>query len=185
MLEELRKLLGLAEDAGEDKVTAAIEAIVAKNKELESAHPAEVVACKEVLEALKVNNDADKDAVLTAISGLGATGNVAAELSQQVAKLSTELGQMKQDDLVSLALKEGKTSPDELDKWGRDLALKSPDQFKLIVLSRPAGSVIPIDEARIPRDDAHKDTPDDVQLSINKMMGIDDEAWKKYGPKEQ
>ena len=186
MLEKLRKLFGLAEDAGEDKVTEAIKAIVAKNKSLEDAAklPAEVIACKEVLEALKVNDDADKDSVLAAISGLGATGNVAAELSQEVAKLRTKLSQMEQDDLVTMALKEGKTSPDELDKWGRDLALKSPDQFKLIVLSRPAGSVIPIDEARISKGDAHKDTPDDVQLSINKMMDVDDETWKKYGPRE-
>lgn len=187
MLEKLRKLLGLAEHAGEEKVTGAIEAIVAKNKELLDAaeNPAEVIACKEVLEALKVNDDADKDSVIAAISGMGATDNVAAELSQEVAKLRTEMSQMKQGDLVAMALKEGKTSPDELDKWGRDLALKNPDQFRLIVLSRPAGSVIPIDEVRISNDDAHKDIPDDVQASVNKMMGVDDETWKKYGPREQ
>ena len=70
---------------------------------------------------------------------------MAQKLSLEVASLRKELNEIKQNDLIVLALKEGKTSPDELDKWGRDLALKNPEQFKLIVLSRPAGSVIPID----------------------------------------
>ena len=204
MFEKLKKLFGLAADAGEDTVVAAAEAVVAKNKGVaetlkldEGADkekviaaikglgkaPETVVACKEVLDALKLDANADKELVVASIKGLGATGDVAKELSLQVAKLSTEIAEMKQDDLVQLALKNGQTSPEELDKWGRALAKSSPDQFKLIVLSRPKGSVVPLEKIGDPPPKKGEGA-DEAQLSINKMMGIDDETYKKYGPKE-
>ena len=184
MIKKLKKLFGLKDDAGEDKLMEAAEAIVAKNKELKTSadKKTEVVACKEVLEVLKLGPDADKEVVIAAIGSLGSTDDVAAKLSQDVARMSTELGKIKQEDLVQLALKEGKTSPEELKSWGRDLALKNPEQFKMIVLSRPKGSVIPVENVQVLGDGEHKTTPDDVQLSINKMMGVDEETWKKYRP---
>jgi len=45
--------------------------------------------------------------------------------------------------------------------------------------------VVPLDDAGVVRD---KDLPgkdgelDETQKQINKMCGIDDETWKKYGP---
>lgn len=184
MFEKLKKMFGLAEDAGEEKVIEAVEAVVAKNKDLEKAaekKPDEIVACKEVLDVLKLGADADTEMVVAAIGSLGSTDDVAQKLSLQVAKLTQKLAGMEQGDLVELALKDGKTSPEELEAWGKDLALKNPEQFRLIVLSRPEGSVIPIGQTRIKKDPAPGEA-DDVQLSINKMMGVDTEAWKKYNP---
>jgi hypothetical protein len=100
-------------------------------------------------------------------------GDVASELQQALAS-------MKQEDLVALALKEGKTSPAELDSWGRDLALKNPDQFKLIVLARPAGSVVPLDKLAPKKDIGGQAHLDDVQLLVNKLCGVDEETFKKY-----
>lgn len=184
MWERLKKLLGLAGDASEDNTVEAVEAMVNKNRELQTAVEKQttVVACKEVLEALKLDADADAETVVAAISGLGATDEVAQQLSIQVATLTKEIAEMKQGGLVAEALKNGQTSPEELDKWGRELALKNPKQFRLIVLSRPKGSVIPIDDlGRPPKDD--ETIADDAQLEINKMMGVDAETWKKYSPK--
>ena len=186
LIQKLIKLFKLDDNAGEDKVLETVAAVVAKNTELfadlekaKAAKPAEIVACKEVLEVLKLDEKADKDAVVAAISGLGATDGAAKELSLEVAKLRSELVAMKQDDLVQLALKEGKTSPEELDKWGRDLALKSPEQFKLIVLSRPAGSVVPLEKIGNPP--ADKQTViDEAVLSVAKMLGNSEEDLKKY-----
>lgn len=184
MWEKLKKLFGLADDAGEEKVVEAAEAVVAKNKELEDVakKSVEVVACKEVLDVLKLGTDADKEMVVAAIAGLGKTDDVARELSLEVAKLKQEIANMKQEDLVQLALKEGKTSPEELDKWGRDLAKNNPDQFEKIVLSRPKGSVVPIDKVGVIEDKKQKGAADETQLSINKMMGIDEVSWDKYNP---
>lgn len=177
MLEILKKLFGLAPEDDEGKVLAAAESAVNKLKELSTATP--VIAAKEVLDALGAKADAGKDEVIQIVASLRAPADVAKTLSLEVAKLTMKIADMEQADLVTLALKEGKTSPEELDKWGRDLAKKSPDQFKTIVLSRPAGSVIPVESIVVAKD---KDgiVTDDVQKQVNKMMGVSDEVFKKY-----
>lgn len=177
MLEKLKKLLGLAAEAAEDKVAEAVELLVNKVKTLEQK-PA-VIACKEVLEALGAKADAGVDEVIRIVGSLKAPADVAKALSLEVASLKMEIAEMKQEDLVTLALKSGKTSPEELDKWGRTLALKNPEQFRLIVLSRPAGSVIPVDAVRVARDE-RSEVPDDIQKSVNRMMGVDDATFAKY-----
>lgn len=175
MIAKLKQILGLAADAAEDKVTEAVEAIVAK---LKNPDP-QPVACKEVLEAIGARDGAGKDEVLRMVASLKAPGDVAVSLSHEVAELKRKLTLREQEDLVTLALKEGKTSPEELDKWGKKLALDNPEQFRLIVLSRPAGSVIPVDGIRIA-----KGSPDggmdEAQRTINEMCGVADETFKKY-----
>jgi len=183
-MKKVKELLGLAADAAEEKITEAVELLVGKLKTLEEA-PA-VIACKEVLEALGAKADAKKDDVIQIVAGLKAqvtddsqvTG-VAKTLSLEVAALKQKIAEMEQQDLVTLALKEGKTSPEELEKWGRDLAKKNPEQFKAIVLSRPIGSVIPVTEIIVAKDQDGK-VADDVQKAVNKMMGVSDEVFKKY-----
>jgi phage I-like protein len=177
MIEQLRKLLGLADDAGEDKILEA--ATLAVNKAKEAEGKGEVVACREVLDALGAKEDAGREEVVRIVASLKAPGDAAVQLSHEVATLRKELAEVKQTDLVRLALKEGKTSPDELDKWGRDLALKNPEQFKLIVLSRPAGSVIPV-EAILPAKETPTGVLDDTQKQVNRMMGVSDETFQKY-----
>jgi phage I-like protein/cation transport regulator ChaB len=174
MLEKLKKLLGLAADAAEAKVEEAVQLLVNKVKSLET-----IVACKEILEALGAKADAKKEEVVQIIASLKAPADAAKTLSLEVADLRRQLSEIKQNDLIALALKEGKTSPEELDKWGRDLALKSPEQFRLIVLSRPAGSVIPVGGVA-PAPPERQSAADAVQVSINKMLGISDETFKKY-----
>ena len=183
MLKKFTKLLKLADDAGEDKVVEAVEAVVAKNAALEKAaaeKTADIVACKAVLEGLGLKEDATIEGATAAIEALKAPATAAQELSRQVATLTTEIATMKQEDLVALALKEGKTSPEELDKWARDLALKSPEQFKLIVLSRPAGSVVPLEHIPPGPTDDKTGLTGEV-LTVAKQMGVSQEDLKKYG----
>ncbi|MFA6290223.1 MAG: phage protease [Victivallales bacterium] len=177
MLEKLKKMLGLAADTVEEKVIEAIEISINKLKALETAAP--VIACKEVLDALGAKAEAGKEEVIQIVASLKAPGDVAQKLSLQVADLTKELAGIKQNDLITLALKEGKTSPDELDKWGRDLALKNPESFKTIVLSRPAGSVIPVADI-IDAKDKDGIVTDEVQAKVNKQMGVSEEVFKKY-----
>lgn len=177
MLAKIKKLLGLADDAGEDKTVEAVTLLVNKNKELEGKQTP--VACKEILDALGAKEGAGKDEVVQLVASLKTPGDVAKELSLQVAKLTQEIAEIKQADLVTLALKEGKTSPEELDKWGRNLAKTNPEQFRLIVLSRPAGSVIPVQDIQIAAKDK-KGVLDDDQRKINEMCGVSDETFIKY-----
>lgn len=186
MLEKLRKLLGLADDADEKAIETAVEGVVAKNGELAATvaerdgQAAQMVACKEVMEALGAKPEAGKDEVIQIVASLKKPGDVAVQLSQQVATLTKELAEIKQNELIQLALKDGKTSPEELDAWGRELAKTAPEQFTKIVLSRPAGSVIPLDHIRV---DAKKGpaggiTPE--QAAINELCGVDEATFKKY-----
>ncbi|PKN10604.1 MAG: hypothetical protein CVU72_00660 [Deltaproteobacteria bacterium HGW-Deltaproteobacteria-7] len=177
MLEKLKKLLGLAADAGEDKIVEGVTLLVNKCAEL-TGKVTSVIACKEVLDALGAKPESGKDEVVQIVASLKAPADVAKTLSLEVAALKTKIAGMEQADLVALALKEGKTSPEELDKWGRDLALKNPESFKQIVLSRPAGSVIPVTDILVAKEQTV--VADDVQRSVNKMMGIDDQTFTKY-----
>ena len=184
MIAKLKKLFGLAEDAGEEKVGEAVEAVVAKNTELEKKAketPPKIVACKEVLDVLKLTKDADATMVVAAIGSLGKVDDVAKELSLQVAKLSKELSGMKQSDLTAIALKDGKTSPEELEKWGNDLALRDPEKFRLIVLSRPEGSVVPVDQLRKKQTRTDDVIADEAVLNVAKMFGNTPDDIKKYG----
>lgn len=180
MFEKIKTILKLAADATEEKALEAVTQLVAKLAALESAAP--VVACKEVLDALGATASAGKEEVVRMIASIKAPGDVAVQLSHQVAELTREIAALKQADLVTLALKNGQTSPDELEKWGKKLALEHPEQFRLIVLSRPAGSVVPVEGLKLAGD---KDPGglDEAQRLINKQMGIDEETYKKFGPK--
>ena len=187
MLEKLKKLFKLAADADEAKVVEAVEAVVAKNKELEKAgkdKKTEVVAAKEILEALKLDEGAKKEDVLKAIDGLEASHVAAGDLSKQVAKLTSDIAEIKKEDIVTLAVDEGKITPAQLEAWGNKMALTDPEQFKTVVLSKAVGSEMPV-RKNIPPGPKDKDIIEEAQQSINKMMGIDEEAWKKYGPKER
>ena len=174
MLTKIRKLLGLPDEADETEVVKALEAVVAKDK---------TGVAKEVLQALDLGEGTAVEVVVSKIEELKAPAAVAEKLSREVAELKATIAKMKQEDLIERALKEGKTSPEELDAWGRELAEKSPEQFERIVLSRPPGSVIPVQGLKPTKKDGG--TTDEVQLSINKMLGIDEETWKKYGPQAE
>ena len=178
MFEKLKTLLGLAADAAEAKIEEAVTLLVNKAKDLET-QVAGLVACKEVLEALGAKADAGKEEVVRIVASLKAPADVAKTLSLEVAQLKQKIAGMEQQDLVALALKEGKTSPEELEKWGRDLALKAPEQFKTIVLSRPAGSVIPVEQIVVAKD-ATGAVSDEIQQKVNQMMGVSAETFKKY-----
>ena len=175
-MDELKKLLGLAADAAEEKVTEAVKAIVAK---LKNPDPPPI-ACKEVLTAIGAKEDAGKEEVLRMVASLKAPNEVAITLSHEVAALKTRLAHKDQEDLITLALKEGKTSPEELDKWGKKLALENPEQFRLIVLSRPFGSVIPVEGIRVAAKDGRAAGMDETQRAINEMCGVSEETFKKY-----
>ena len=194
MLKKLRELFKLKEDVTEDEAINACKEMQAKNVTADAALEAnkaelaiekknnkkEVVACEDVMNALKLSADSSKEKVCDVISSLSAPATAAQELSLQVAKLTTQISEMKRDDLVAIALKSGKTSPEEIKTWGKDLAEKSPEQFEKIVLSRPEGSVIPLKNLGTKTDDGGKTHADDAQISINKALGIDAEEFKKY-----
>lgn len=193
MLEKLKKFLGLAAESGDPEVCKAVEAMVAKNKELEAKVAAGEglvpVACKEVMDVLGLKPEAAKADAVQALEALKSQAKAVADgsgdMAKELANVKGELSAMKAEGLIQQALKDGKTSPAELDAWGRKMARETPDTFAVVVLKREPGSVVPVQDMP-----ARKDAPgadgatDPAQLEVNKQLGIDAETWAKHGPKE-
>ncbi len=192
-LEALKKLLGLEPTADEAMVLKAVTDLKAGKDKAEGdlvalkqaapGKPDNLVACKEVLTALGLDEGADKAKAIGAVEALKAPASASGELTKTVASLQSDLLTLKAEGLIQQALESGRTSPVELDAWGRKMATENPEQFKLVVLSRKEGSVVPVKAASIvaePQDGGGKLT--DEQRKINEMMGVSDEMWLKHNP---
>jgi phage I-like protein len=146
MLEKLKKLLGLAADAAEDAVSGAVELLVAKVKQLET-----VVACKEVLEAVGAKADATKEQVVQIIGSLKETTVKKAGVEAELVALKKDHEGLKKkwdertaEELIAKALSTGRITPAQVTMYGKEMALKRPDEFTRVVLSRREGSEIPL-----------------------------------------
>ena len=195
-LEALKKKLGLDAALTPEQVeVAALKAIadleadktkaegeVVALKKTNPGSGTELVACKDVLTALGLSEGADKAKVIGAVEALKAPANAAGELVVTVEKLRTELGTMKADGLIQLALKDGKTCPAELDAWGRKMATEQPELFQTVVLGRAAGAVVPLKSTTPAADSAQGGVLTDDQRKINEMLGVSEESWKQHNP---
>jgi phage I-like protein len=196
-LKKLALKLGLAETATEDEVINAVMALQA----------APAVANKEVLTALSLTDKATLDDVKAAIVALKGPGfdfkQVLSTLglpetatvdqakgaiialknpsgyvrAEEFKALKDELDQKKRDDLVDLALKSGKITPAQK-KWAEEIALKDPAGFKAFLDTAP--QVVPLDKINAGDPPARNTVPDEVQVSVNKALGISEEEFKKF-----
>jgi len=180
MLDKLKKIFGLADNAGDDKVVEAAEAVVAKNKELEAKGGA--VACKEVLDALGANEKDGKEQVVAKIGelkeGAGKKTDVEQELvslKKDHADLKKKLAEKDAEELIGKALSKGQITPAQVDDWGRQMATEEPDSFKKLVLSRREYSEVPLKELPPDDKDAGGGTPaEKMERLITKKMKEND-----------
>lgn len=167
-LSVVAKALGLKEDAGEEQV---LDAIKARRPGDEGA-----VASREVLEALGLDEGASRSEIIATIHALKQTPN----LIERVAKLEKDRAQREKEELVNAALKAGKITPAQRE-WAEDYAMKDPEGFRIFISKAP--TIIPLGDAHLAKEKGKKaDGLDELQLQINKMLGITDEAWKRYNP---
>jgi phage I-like protein len=159
------KQLGLPE-------TSTQEEIMAKLADLNGASVP--IACKEALDALGLSETASKSELVATIHAL----KQRPDYSQEIAGLKEKLVARDRDELVASALKAGKITPAQKE-WADAYALSDPEGFRVFLAKAP--QVVPtgtIDLAAAPKPKG--DVPDDVQLQINKLCGVDEETWKKY-----
>lgn len=176
-MDELRKklieLLGLKEDAGDDAITQAVEA-------LKASATAEVVAHKDILSLLDLGEGATVDQVKARILILkNPSGYVPI---QEFNELKRRLDERDAEDLVQMALKQGKIAPASAE-WLRAYALKDPAGARAFVESAP--QIVPVGTTLA----GGKQPPapgeiDELQASINKQLGISDEVFKKWNRSE-
>ncbi|MEW5897733.1 MAG: phage protease [Bacillota bacterium] len=167
-LAAIAKKLGLPENATEEQVLAALDGLKARS---------DLVAHKEILTLLDLKEDARLEEVKGAVIALkNPSGYVSI---QQFNELKQKLEIKERDELVAQALKSGKVAPAQKE-WAEAYALKDPDGFKAFLEKAPV--VVPVQEIVGGKSDPAKQARlEETQALVNKMLGITDEIFKKYG----
>jgi len=186
LLNELIKLLGLDEGATPEAVIEKVtELQKAAEKATKGGEPENrPVAAKSVLDVLGLDEAATESEVVASLHALKSAGDedVIAKLQTRVSELSDELAERKKDELVAAALQAGKITPAQKE-WAAGYAKRDPKGFELYVAKAPV--LIDTGKTYRPAPEKPEDGLDDVQLEVNKMLGVDTETWKKYAPKEK
>lgn len=182
-LKKLVTLLGLPETATEEdveKALAAAKAAMEANKDEDDKKEGDgsgetvPVANSVVLSLLGLEKDAKTEDVATAIMTLKAgTGN------DEILALKEELKERNAEDMVQMALKEGKITAAQKE-WAKAYALSDKEGFKSFVDKAPV--VVPMGKMELK--DATADTKQDFDMQILKNCGISKEDVEKYYKKE-
>ena len=196
-VEKLIKLLGLEEGATEEDVLARLAEVMEAAKKAQEKDPAkdpskdptkdpeknpdgkeetQMVANKTVLELLGLPQTAKTEDVTAKIMAFKA-GDPA--LKARVEQLEKQAAQRDADELVEMALKEGKINAAQKD-WATTYALSDPAGFK--AFSDKAPIVVPVGKLSYPSDVRGKQP--EVDMKILKNLGVSAEDLKKYGGRD-
>lgn len=168
MLKLLIAALGLAADANEGAVVAAV-------KKLAAQKPKEVVA-KTIIDALGIE-ESDESTVVASIHALKQTTTTMVSKSDFDA-LQARLDGQDAQTIVAKAMADGKITPDQKD-WATTYAKDDLKGFETFVAKAPV--VIPV--KALPEGDNNTTLPitDEAVLQVAKMMDVDTEDLKTYG----
>lgn len=169
-MKKILEMLGLKPDAKEDEVVLALTAL--KNK----AEKPEIkqVMPKEVVESLGLKEDASLSEVTGTILALKQPGNVVG--MQEFQALKKRLAEKERDELVALAMKEGKITGAQKE-WADEYAMRDIEGFKVFVAKAPV--VVPM--GKMPEGTPKKDGDlDESVLLVAKMFGNKPEDVKKH-----
>ena len=168
-LKRLAAMLGLSETATEEQIL---------NKLEEIKNATAVVANKDVLGLLDLGDAASLEDVKGKIIALkNPAGYVKTE---EFNKLKEKLELRDRDELVTMALKQGKITPAQKD-WADLYALKDPAGFKNFVEKAP--QVVPLEEV-ITGGGSKITVNDETQLHVNKLLGLSQEDYTKANKEE-
>ena len=184
-LSALIELLGLEEGAAEEDVLKRIKELTQQaaeegqggqeGKEGPAKEGTQLVANKTVLDLLGLPEDARTEDVTARIMAFKAGDSV---LQQRVAELEKQAASQKAEELVGLALKDGKLSPAQKE-WAVAYALSDPKGFAKFVEKAPV--VVPMGKTAFAADEWKQDG---VDWKILKNQGVTEEDLKKYGGME-
>jgi len=133
MNEALLIMLGLEKDATEDQIKNAVEALKAKAGSVDTL-TGEVATLTDQVAALKANGDDGKgNPDPSKFVPVGVVKN----LQTQVAALSAKINSNEVNDIIDVAMSEGKLLP-ALESWARDLGNKDVAALKSFIENAPA-----------------------------------------------
>ena len=184
-LSALIELLGLEEGTAEEDVLKRIKELTQQaaeegqggqeGKEGPAKEGTQLVANKTVLDLLGLPEDARTEDVTARIMAFKAGDSV---LQRRVAELEKQAASQKAEELVGLAMKDGKLSPAQKE-WAVAYALSDPKGFAKFVEKAPV--VVPMGKTAFAVDE-RKQTG--VDWKILKNQGVTEEDLKKYGGME-
>ena len=184
-LSALIELLGLEEGAAEEDVLKRIKELTQQaaeegqggqeGKEGPAKEGTQLVANKTVLDLLGLPEDARTEDVTARIMAFKAGDSV---LQRRVAELEKQAASQKAEELVGLAMKDGKLSPAQKE-WAVAYALSDPKGFAKFVEKAPV--VVPMGKTAFAADERKQDG---VDWRILKNQGVTEEDLKKYGGME-
>lgn len=173
MIEKLRAILGLPDEAGE------VEAL-----NMLAGLQAALTAWGEVAEAAGLQPGAGAGQVTAAVLALKQGQDALGQVQQELAELKTTLAAKDAAQAVEAALAAGKLLPGQRD-WALEYAAKDPEAFKIFVEKTPV--VVPL--GRLPR---RAEGPpenggelDQEALAMCRLTGADPEKFKAQRAKEQ
>ena len=184
-LSALIELLGLEEGTAEEDVLKRIKELTQQaaeegqggqeGKEGPAKEGTQLVAHKTVLDLLGLPEDARTEDVTARIMAFKAGDSV---LQRRVAELEKQAASQKAEELVGLAMKDGKLSPAQKE-WAVAYALSDPKGFAKFVEKAPV--VVPMGKTAFAADEWKQDG---VDWKILKNQGVTEEDLKKYGGME-
>ena len=184
-LSALIELLGLEEGTAEEDVLKRIKELTQQaaeegqggqeGKEVPAKEGTQLVANKTVLDLLGLPEDARTEDVTARIMAFKAGDSA---LQRRVAELEKQAASQKAEELVGLAMKDGKLSPAQKE-WAVAYALSDPKGFAAFVEKAPV--VVPMGKTAFAVDE-RKQTG--VDWKILKNQGVTEEDLKKYGGME-
>lgn len=172
-MEKLLEALGLTPESTEDEAIAALA--VLKNKAAASAPESENLKSelKKIKETLGLQETANLSETTGTIIALKQPGNVVSV--QEFQALKQRLAEKERDELVTLAMNEGKISAAQKE-WAEAYALRDIEGFKVFVAKAPV--VVPM--GAMPPGKPEGDAAlDETNLLVAKMFGNKPEAVKK------
>lgn len=177
---ELIKVLGLKDDATEGEVLTALKDLQNDNQTSDEGDGGEEVKIvnNKVLDALDLEEGASHSEVVATIHALKQS-TVNGVSVEEFNELKQEMKRSKRDELVQLAMKEGKISPAQKE-WAESYAEDDPEGFKTFINKAP--QVVPVDDEELDSSTNinSKVKTDKVQTIVNKQLGINEEDFEKY-----
>jgi len=185
-IQQIAKLLGLAEGASPEDVLQALQTCIDENKALKDDEGKEkeptaddVVANKAVCELLGLKAGSATEDVTAKIMELKGGTIDGVNVLEELRALKRQSAERDADAAVTLALKSGKITPAQKE-WAREYALTSPKGFAAFAEKAP--QIVPLGEIELLDVKALKgDKPDEATLLVCKQLGISEEDLAKYG----
>lgn len=152
-------LLGLAEDASEADITAAVTALKAKYSDQETQ-----------IASLKTQSpDPAKFVPVETVT----------KLQGEIAALTMRLNDAELEDVIGTAKAEGKLLP-AMEDWARELGKKDIAALKAYIAKNPAIAALNGNQTQGKPPGERKDGElGEVDLAVCRQMGVDPEAYKK------